>query len=114
MIRQWRAGLGRLMAGPPAQLSRPTVPPGMAVYAIGDIHGELGTLQAARAIIVDAQGHHAGIRPGRPLAVEGHSVVPVPQVLRNRVALDTGVYTTGVLSAAALDGERLRILQARR
>lgn len=82
---------------------------------------------------------HAGIRPNRPLAqqdlhdlmwirepflswrgrhekviVHGHSVVPVPQVLPNRVALDTGAYATGMLTAAALDGDRLRILQAGR
>lgn len=82
---------------------------------------------------------HAGIRPGRPFAqqdlhdlmwirepflswpgrhekviVHGHSVVAVPQVLPNRVALDTGAYATGVLTAAALDGDRLRILQAGR
>ncbi len=82
---------------------------------------------------------HAGIRPGRPLArqdlqdlmwirepfldwrgrhekviVHGHSVVAVPQVLPNRVALDTGAYASGILTAAALDGDRLRILQAGR
>lgn len=262
MIRRLLAGLGRLLPDTRAHRPRPALPPGIAVYAIGDIHGELGALRnLLTAIVADARRYpddfsrhliclgdyvdrgpdsrgvvdllttqppagfdlrclrgnhdqamldflgapetgadwfrfgasatldsygvagavglpgpdqftplrddlverlpathrlflenlepyvvlgdyafvHAGIRPNRPIAeqdlqdlmwirdpflgwpgrhekviVHGHSVVPVPQVLPNRVALDTGAYATGVLSAAALDGDRLRILQAGR
>lgn len=262
MIRQLLAGLGRLLPGAAAPAPRPALPPEMAVYAIGDIHGELKALRNLLDVIVadasqypdhagriliclgdyvdrgpDSRGvielltadppagfelrclrgnhdqamldflgapktgadwfrfgasatldsygvagavglpgpealvalrddlaaclpaaHraflenlepyavlgdyafvHAGIRPGRPIAeqdladllwirepfldwprrhekviVHGHSVVAVPQVLPNRVALDTGAYATGILTAAALYGDRLRILQAGR
>lgn len=78
---------------------------------------------------------HAGVRPGRPLAeqsredllwirdeflssrrwhgrmiVHGHTIVPAPQFHRNRIALDTGAYATGLLSCLRLQGEERRIL----
>ncbi|MBP2316405.1 metallophosphoesterase family protein [Azospirillum soli] len=82
---------------------------------------------------------HAGIKPGRPIAgqslddllwirkpfldsraqfekviVHGHTIVPTPQILNNRIAVDTGAYATGVLSAVALQADRVRVLQATR
>lgn len=70
---------------------------------------------------------HAGLRPGVPLArqveqdllwirepflsaddyfehrvVHGHTVFPVPQVLPNRIGIDTGAYASGTLTAVAL------------
>lgn len=82
---------------------------------------------------------HAGIQPGRPIAaqslddllwirkpflesraqfekviVHGHTIVPAPVVLSNRIAVDTGAYATGTLSAVALQADRVRILQATR
>lgn len=82
---------------------------------------------------------HAGIRPGRPLAmqtaedllwirqpfldwpdrhekviVHGHTLVDAPQILPNRIGIDTGAYATGVLTAVVLQGDGVRILQARR
>jgi serine/threonine protein phosphatase 1 len=67
---------------------------------------------------------HAGIRPGVPLplqndmdltrirgdfltspadhgaiVVHGHTVVPAPEVHPNRIAIDTGAYATGILTA---------------
>lgn len=82
---------------------------------------------------------HAGIRPGQSLTeqslddllwirapfldfrgvfdkvvVHGHTIVPAPQVLNNRIAVDTGAYASGVLSAVALQGDRIRLLQAAR
>lgn len=83
---------------------------------------------------------HAGIRPGVPLEeqtrrdmlwirsefhestadhgrliVHGHTPDPNgPVVLPNRINLDTGVYFTGVLTAAAFDDGSVRFLQARR
>lgn len=82
---------------------------------------------------------HAGIRPGRPLAaqtlddllwirkpflesrarhekviVHGHTITPTPLVLNNRIAVDTGAYATGVLTAVALQADRMRMLHATR
>lgn len=81
---------------------------------------------------------HAGVRPGvslerqRPddllwirepflssprrhekVVVHGHTVVDEPQILPNRIGLDTGAYATGVLTAVALHGTHQRTLQAR-
>lgn len=76
---------------------------------------------------------HAGVRPGKPLAaqtlddllwlrepflgardwphpfavVHGHTIRG-PEVLPHRVAIDSGCYRTGVLTAVQIAGERLR------
>lgn len=80
---------------------------------------------------------HAGIRPGRPLAaqrnddllwirqpflsstrrhekiiVHGHTVVETPEVLANRIGIDTGAYASGTLTALALYGTNQEILQS--
>ncbi|HYD69840.1 metallophosphoesterase family protein [Azospirillum sp.] len=90
------------------------------------------------AVLGDYAFVHAGVRPGVPLerqrledllwirepflssprshgkvVVHGHTVLDEPQVLPNRIGLDTGAYATGVLSAVALHGTHRRILQAR-
>jgi serine/threonine protein phosphatase 1 len=78
---------------------------------------------------------HAGIRPGRALdrqerhelitlrepflggkgwdhpftAIHGHTIRG-PEVLGHRIAVDSGTYRTGVLSAVQIEGERLRFL----
>ncbi len=82
---------------------------------------------------------HAGIRPGVPLScqrtqdllwirneflasensfdvrvVHGHSVVPYPEILPNRVNVETGAYATGVLSCAVLEDDQVHILDTRR
>jgi serine/threonine protein phosphatase 1 len=82
---------------------------------------------------------HAGIRPGldidsqseqdllwirdeflsctatyEKVIVHGHTPVPRPQSLSNRIAVDTGVYATGVLSCAVLEGTDRRFIQAGR
>lgn len=82
---------------------------------------------------------HAGIRPGLPLAaqqesdllwirepflswpdrhekvvVHGHTIRPTPQILPHRIGIDTGAYASGVLTAVALEGQEVRIIQARR
>ena len=79
---------------------------------------------------------HAGIRPGRRLdrqklddllwirepflsstrqhervVVHGHTVVDRPELLPNRIGIDTGAYATGVLTALVLEGDRRGILQ---
>lgn len=78
---------------------------------------------------------HAGLRPGRPLArqtegdmleirdpflksrarwpyvvVHGHSPVPEAEAVAGRIALDTGAYATGRLSAVRLEGESVGFL----
>jgi serine/threonine protein phosphatase 1 len=80
---------------------------------------------------------HAGVRPGlsierqseedllwireeflnsnarhEKVVVHGHTPVSAPQRLRNRIALDTGVYATGILSCAVLEGGDCRFIQA--
>jgi len=80
---------------------------------------------------------HAGVRPGvaleqqaekdllwirsefleaRPsfdkVIVHGHTPMQDPQVLPHRVGLDTGAYATGVLTAARIDDEGVRIMQS--
>lgn len=79
---------------------------------------------------------HAGIRPGIPLerqkaqdlmwirdgfvdrtfaapkvVVHGHTIVDTPEFLPHRIAIDTGAYATGVLTALALKGEDRKVLQ---
>jgi serine/threonine protein phosphatase 1 len=82
---------------------------------------------------------HAGLAPGRPLAsqreadllwirgpfleaarpcegvvVHGHTWrAAEPELTDRRIGVDTGAYTTGVLTAIRLDGETRRVLQAR-
>ena len=73
---------------------------------------------------------HAGVRPGIPLddqspedllwireeflaskayhgrvIVHGHSVRMRPEILANRIGIDTGAYDTGVLTCLVLQGE---------
>jgi len=78
---------------------------------------------------------HAGIRPGVPLArqseedlfwirepflswsgdaekivVHGHTIGQQPQIRRNRIGIDTGAYSTGVLTCLVLEGTEIRFL----
>ncbi len=82
---------------------------------------------------------HAGVRPGVSLAnqterdllwirqeflqatgrfekliVHGHTPMEEPQVTSTRMGLDTGVYATGILTAARIDDRGYKIIQARR
>lgn len=82
---------------------------------------------------------HAGIRPGIPLSeqserdltfirdvflesaayhekriVHGHTIVEEPEILPNRINIDTGLYAYGRLSCAVLEGEEVRILSVYR
>jgi serine/threonine protein phosphatase 1 len=79
---------------------------------------------------------HAGVRPGVPLAaqnpedliwirekflkwphlhekviVHGHTPQAEPEIMPNRVNVDTGAYMSGVLTALAIDGKTKRVLQ---
>ena len=78
---------------------------------------------------------HAGVRPGVPLesqqeedllwirdeflnskmdfgkiVVHGHTPRPEPEVLPNRINIDTGAFATGRLSCVVLEGDRHRFL----
>lgn len=82
---------------------------------------------------------HAGIKPGRALKrqrrddllwlrepflssplrhekviVHGHTIVDAPEIRPNRIAVDTGAYATGVLTAVVLDGAERTFLQTGR
>ena len=82
---------------------------------------------------------HAGVRPGKRLekqseedllwirddflvsqtdfgkiVVHGHSAREEPELLGNRINLDTGAYITGKLTCLVLDGERQHLLQVGR
>nr|WP_184042889.1 metallophosphoesterase [Roseospira visakhapatnamensis] len=79
---------------------------------------------------------HAGVRPRVPLesqalddllwirgpfltstedfgavVVHGHTILPRPLVLANRIALDTGAHDSGILTCGVLEGGGLRFLQ---
>jgi len=79
---------------------------------------------------------HAGIRPGVGLenqtqedklwirdeflcssinhgtiVVHGHSITMQPEILPNRIGIDTGAFKTGVLTALVLEGNEQRLLQ---
>ncbi len=81
---------------------------------------------------------HAGIRPGIEIdqqrqsdlrwirepfllddtdhgfvVVHGHTIRPEVERLPNRIGIDTGAYRTGVLTAVAIDGGRIRFLDTR-
>jgi serine/threonine protein phosphatase 1 len=78
---------------------------------------------------------HAGIRPGRPIdeqsvrdlrwirtgfldskadhglmVVHGHTITPTAERHANRIAIDTGCYSTGRLSALAIEGDHVELL----
>ena len=78
---------------------------------------------------------HAGVRPGVPIekqhphdlrwirdefllchddhgkvVVHGHTVADAPELLANRIGIDTGAYRTGRLTVLRLEGEEQRIL----
>ena len=80
---------------------------------------------------------HAGIRPGVPLeaqsskdlrwiregflddstdhgvvVVHGHTIVEAPEQKKNRIALDTGAYRTGLLTAIGLEGKQRWFISA--
>jgi len=45
------------------------------------------------------------------IIVHGHSITDEPEILPNRIGIDTGAYKTGVLTCLVLEGEEQRFLQ---
>ena len=101
-----------------------------------DEHRRFLTALEPMVVLGDYAFVHAGIRPGQPLQrqrpqdllwirepflssskrhekviVHGHTVVDEPEFLPNRIAVDTGAYATGILTALALHGAAQRVVQ---
>ncbi len=109
------------------------------VERLPDRHRSFLTGLESHLVLGDYIFVHAGIRPGRRIerqrrddllwirepflsstakhpkvVVHGHTIVDNPEMSCNRIAIDTGAYATGVLSALVLDGAERRILQSGR
>lgn len=90
-----------------------------------------------RIVIGDYLFVHAGIRPGVPIeeqtrsdlrwirqeflqhdqwhghmVVHGHTITEEPEILPNRIGIDTGAYATGRLTALGIEGEERWFLSA--
>jgi serine/threonine protein phosphatase 1 len=118
-------------AAPPEILSRlvATVPPAHRTF----LGGMADTFRFGDYLFV-----HAGIRPGVPLesqsstdlrwiregflddrtdhgvtVVHGHTIVEEVEEHPNRIAIDTGAYRSGVLTAIGLEGDQRWLIQAR-
>lgn len=52
--------------------------------------------------------------PAPPVIVHGHTIVDSPELLPHRIAIDTGAFATGILSAVRLRGGDRHVIQARR
>lgn len=50
-------------------------------------------------------------RPAEQVVVHGHTITPTAKIERWRIAVDTGAYGTGVLSAVRLEGELQEVVQ---
>lgn len=102
-------------------------------------HYEFLSLLQSMYILGDYAFVHAGIQPGVPLGeqderdlmmirqpflswphphekciVHGHTIISQPEVLMNRIGLDTGLYQGGLLSCAVLEDNKVRIQQLQR
>ena len=58
-----------------------------------------------REEFLESKNNHGAI------IVHGHSITPEPQLLPNRIGIDTGAFKTGVLTCLVLEGEEQRFLQ---
>ena len=56
-------------------------------------------LRWIRSPFLEHEGHHGAT------VVHGHSISPLVEERTNRIGIDTGAYSTGVLTAVALEGE---------
>lgn len=53
------------------------------------------------------------VRPDGIWVAHGHTIVPEPEMTQGRIALDTGAYRTGVLTALRIDGSSAQFLATR-
>lgn len=54
---------------------------------------------------------YKGMHPWR--VVHGHTITREPEILPNRINVDTGLYETGVLSCAVIENDHVGIMQVR-
>jgi serine/threonine protein phosphatase 1 len=120
---------------PIALLADPVGAPALLRAAIPEAHAALLRALPDSLRIGDVLFVHAGIRPGVALdaqdsqdlrwirapflrstvdhgvlVVHGHTVVGEPEILPNRIAIDTGASATGRLTALCVDGAERRFL----
>ncbi|UWQ81918.1 serine/threonine protein phosphatase (plasmid) [Leisingera sp. S132] len=97
------------LAGLPASLRTGTV---LVAHAGADP----GAAPEAQPQDVLLWGHPAFLRRPRRdgiWVVHGHTIVAAPAAAQGRIAIDTGAYAGGALSAVCLDGSAPRFLQVR-
>lgn len=69
------------------------------------------TAQPERALLWGHPGFGRRARKDGIWVACGHVIVPEPEARNGRIALDTGAWTTGILSAGWLDTDGLRFIQ---
>jgi serine/threonine protein phosphatase 1 len=109
-----------------------------ALAIAADHHLEFLRALELMVVVGDYAFVHAGIRPGvrldqqteqdvlwirdefrasnlthEKIIVHGHSPATQAQLKNNRLGIDTGAYTTGVLTALRLDGQTRRLIQVK-
>lgn len=111
-----------------------------AATQLGDALGELRELISKRTVLMHRNGNvvcaHAGLRPDEPVGeqpekvllwgsrrfmdqggppglwtVHGHFIVEKAAIAGNRIAVDTGAYATGVLSAARINRHGVKFIR---
>lgn len=127
---------GVAVAGIPSE-SKFTALQTQLIEAIPLIHLEFFQSLSSYFVAGDYFFVHAGIKPGVTLArqsdmdfywireeflnskkkhekiiVHGHSIVSEPEILPNRIGIDTGAYLSGNLTCLVLENETLRILSS--
>lgn len=68
--------------------------------------------QARSDLLTIRKEFHKYRQPLGAVVVHGHTPVREPEVLTNRINVDTGAYATGRLTAAVLEGEDVRLIVA--
>lgn len=53
-------------------------------------------------------------KPMECMVVHGHTITPEPVIKPHRIGIDTGVYMSGILTAAVIEDNSVRFLQARK
>ena len=70
-------------------------------------------MQSEKALIWGHRDFQSVDRRDGVWVVHGHTIVNEPAARRGRIAIDTGAFATGVLSAVCLDGTEVRFISAR-
>ncbi|MGZ9809149.1 metallophosphoesterase [Pseudoroseicyclus sp. H15] len=83
-----------------------------AIHAGGDPEVPIEEQDEA-ACLWGAPGFMTTPRQDGMWVVHGHVIVPEPSVVLGRIALDTGAYATGCLTAALINGSNVHFLQHR-